>query len=176
MFIGFIAVIIVLLIVVALMAVGSGDSGDSSKYNVEAKKVHALLSIMRDESKFYSLSQHGSYKGITMNYFADNEFAKGAIMRDSIKKAEWDGYPEFITGGSLDPINEGDTTFPDTYNYPSIKLGGTAGDDMRIIVGSVDNGKNAVFFIVKKKGVEIPELYLRSLEKNLAADSNYIGG
>lgn len=176
MFAGFIAAIVVLLIVVALMISGSGDNNDSSKYNVEAKKVQALISAMRDESKFYSLSQHGSYKGITMNYFADNEFAKGAIVNDSINKNDWEGYPEFTVGGSLDPISENDTTFPDVYNYPSIKLGGTAGDNMRIIVGSVDNGKNAVFFIVKKKDVEIPELYLRTLEKSLSSDSNYIGG
>lgn len=176
MFAGFIAAIVVLFIVVALMISGSGDNNDSSKYNVEAKKVQTLLSTIRDESKFYSLSQHGSYKGITTNYFSDNEFAKGAIVYDSINKNDWEGYPEFTVGGSLDPINEGDTTFPDVYNYPSIKLGGTAGDNMRIIVGSVDNGKNAVFFIVKKKGVEIPELYLRTLEKSLSADSNYIGG
>lgn len=176
MFVGFIAVIIILLVVVALMAIGSGDSSDSSKYNVEAKKVHALLSVMRDESKFYSLSQQGSYKGITMNYFADNEFAKGAIMYDSINKDDWEGYPEFTVGGSLDPINESDTAFPDVYNYPSIKLGGTAGDNMRIIVGSVDNGRNATFFIVKRKNTEIPELYIKTLEKSLSADSNYIGG
>lgn len=176
MFVGFIAAIVVLLIVVALMVTGSGDNSDSSKYNVEAKKVQALLSAMRDESKFYSLSKHGSYKGITMNYFADNEFAKGAIMYDSINKDDWDGYPEFIAGGSLDPINDGDATFPNVYNYPSIKLGGTADDNMRVIVGSVDNGKNAVFFIVKRKNTEIPELYLKTLEKSLSADSNYIGG
>lgn len=176
MFAGFIAAIVVLLIIVALMITGSTDDSDSSKYNVEAKKVQTLLSAMRDESKFYSLSQHGSYKGITMNYFADNEFAKNAIMYDSIDKDDWEGYPEFTVGGSLDPINEGDTTFPGVYNYPSIKLGGTAGDNMRVIVGSVDNGKNAVFFIVKKKDVEIPELYLRTLEKSLSADTNYIGG
>lgn len=176
MFAGFIAAIVVLLMVVSLMMVGSGDNSDSGKYNVEAKKVQSLLSAMRDESKFYSLSQHGSYKGITMNYFADNEFAKNAIMYDSIDKDDWEGYPEFTVGGSLDPVNEGDTAFPDVYNYPSIKLGGTAGDNMRVIVGSVDNGKNAVFFIVKKKNVEIPELYLRTLEKSLSADSNYIGG
>lgn len=176
MFAGFIAAIVVLLMVVSLMMVGSGDNSDSSKYNVEAKKVQSLLSAMRDESKFYSLSQHGSYKGITMNYFADNEFAKSAIMYDSIDKDDWEGYPEFTVGGSLDPINEGDTAFPDVYNYPSIKLGGTAGDNMRVIVGSVDNGKNAVFFVVKKKDAEIPELYLRTLEKSLSADSNYIGG
>ncbi len=176
MFAGFIAAIVVLLMVVSLMMVGSGDNSDSGKYNVEAKKVQSLLSAMRDESKFYSLSQHGSYKGITMNYFADNEFAKSAIMYDSIDKDDWEGYPEFTVGGSLDPINEGDATFPNVYNYPSIKLGGTAGDNMRVIVGSVDNGKNAVFFIVKKKDVEIPELYLRTLEKSLSADTNYIGG
>lgn len=176
MFAGFIAVIIILLIIVALMITGSTDSSDSSKYNVEAKKVQTLLSAMRDESKFYSLSQHGSYKGITMNYFADNEFAKGALVYDSIDKDDWEGYPEFTVGGSLDPISESDTAFPDVYNYPSIKLGGAAGDNMRIIVGSVDNGKNAVFFIVKRKGTEIPELYLRTLEKSLSADSNYIGG
>ena len=176
MFAGFIAAIVVLLMVVSLMMVGSGDNSDSSKYNVEAKKVQTLLSAMRDESKFYSLSQHGSYKGITMNYFADNEFAKGAIMYDSIDKDDWEGYPEFTLGGSLDPISESDTAFPDVYNYPSIKLGGAAGDNMRIIVGSVDNGKNAVFFIVKRKNTEIPELYLRTLEKSLSADSNYIGG
>ena len=176
MFAGFIAAIVVLLMVVSLMMVGSGDNSDSSKYNVEAKKVQSLLSAMRDESKFYSLSQHGSYKGITMNYFADNEFAKGAIMYDSIDKDDWEGYPEFTLGGSLDPISESDTAFPDVYNYPSIKLGGAAGDNMRIIVGSVDNGKNAVFFIVKRKNTEIPELYLRTLEKSLSADSNYIGG
>ena len=74
MFAGFIAAIVVLLMVVSLMMVGSGDNSDSSKYNVEAKKVQTLLSAMRDESKFYSLSQHGSYKGITMNYFSKNNF------------------------------------------------------------------------------------------------------
>jgi hypothetical protein len=166
MFVGFIAVIIIVLVITILMSLGS-SSGETNTYTVEAKKVHALMSNLQNESKFYYSGHGETYLGISMDYFKQYDFAKGQLVETSnMTDAEWEGWP----------TNDVDGGMPGTYTGPYIRLDGVAGDDMRIIANSVDNGKYAVFFILKRAGADIPEGYLKALERALALDPNYIGG
>lgn len=166
MFVGFIAVIIIILVIVVLMSTGA-SSGGTSTYMVEAKKTHTLLSHMQNESKFYYAANNESYLNISIDYFAKYDFAKGQLVTNATMNAsDWDGWP----------TNDVDGGMPATYTGSYIRLDGTPGDDMRIITKSVENGKYAIFFILKKKVNSIPAEYLRTLEQALAADSNYIGG
>lgn len=166
MFVGFIVVIIIILVIVVLMSAGS-SSGNTNTYTVEAKKIHSLINNMQNESKFYYASNNESYLNIGMDYFKKYDFAKGQMVDTSnMNSADWDGWP----------TNDVDGGMPATYTGPYIKLDGTAGDDMRIITKSIENGKYAVFFILKNKNAVIPDEYLKALEKSLAVDSNYIGG
>lgn len=166
MFVGFIAVVIILLVIVLLMASGALSSSDNSLYTTEAKKVHALFSQLQGESKFYYSGNNETYLGIGMDYFMNHDFAgQNMIASGNMASADWEGWPTGVDGGFADP-----------YTGPYIQVGGTAGDDMRIVASSINNGKAAVFFLLKKVGTTVPEQYTITLEKALAVDSNYIGG
>lgn len=166
MFVGFIAVVVILLVIVTLMASGALSSSDNSLYTAEAKKTHALFSQLQAESKFYYSANNESYLGIGMDYFMQHNFAgQQMIPSGNMVASEWEGWPTGVDGG-----------FPDPYTGPYIAIGGTAGDDMRIVASSINNGKAAVFFLLKKVGTTVPQEYTITLEKALAADSNYIGG
>lgn len=166
MFVGFIAVVVILLVIVALMSSGALSGSDKAQYMTEAKKVHALFSQLQGESKFYYSQANESYTGISMDYFLMHDFAKGLMVPNSnMVSADWEGWPAAADGG-----------FPDPYTGPYIKLGGPAGDDLRVVVTSINNGQSAAFHILKKKGTTVDSSYLMILEKTLAADQNYIGG
>lgn len=166
MFVGFIAVIVILLVIVTLMASGALSGSDNSLYTAEAKKVHALFSQLLGESKFYYSGNDESYLGIGMDYFMEHNFAgKSMITNSNMAAADWEGWPTGVDGGFADP-----------YTGPYIKIGGTAGDEMRVVVSSINDGRAAVFFLLKKVGNTIPEEFTITLERALSADSNYIGG
>lgn len=168
MIIGIIALIVIILVIVALIVNGGTSGTDKSVFIAEAKKVHTLLSQLSNESKFYYTANRGSYKDIGMDYFLKHDFA-GQNMKVSgnMVKSEWDGWPEGVDG-----------SFPNVYTGPYIQLGGTAGSDMRILASSINDGRAAVFFIVKKNtsDVDIPIEFKIALERALSSDSSYIGG
>lgn len=163
MFIGFIAVVIILLVIVALMASGVFSGTKNSQYLTEAKKVHALLGHLKNESKFY-YSKNETFSGISMNYFNNYDFAADLMVYEELDSTKWDGWP--VT----------DDAFPAIYTGPSIKIGGSAGDDMRILVAPINSGKNAGFFLIKKKDSSVSPVFTKIIERTLAGDPAYIGG
>lgn len=166
MFVGFIAVVVILLVIVGLMTSGVLSGSDNSKYMTEAKKVHSMFSHLQGEANFYYAANSESYLGIDMNYYLKHKFAGSQMIPTSnMAQADWEGWPTNVDGG-----------FPATYTGPYISVGGTAGDEIRLIVTSTNNGKSAAFHVLKKKVNVIPESYLKVLEKTLAGDPNYIGG
>jgi hypothetical protein len=166
MFIGFIAVVIILLVIVALMATGVFSGADTAEYMTQAKKVHALMSQVEGESKFYYAQNDQSYSGISMDYFLAHDVAKGQMVPSgNMASADWDGWPAAA-----------DVPLADPYTGPYIPLGGPAGDQMRIIAVSINNGQSVAFHILKLKANTVDPIYLKILEKALASDPNYIGG
>lgn len=170
MFVGFIAVIVILLVIVGLMSSGVLGGSQNSSYITEAKKAHSLLSSMRGESKFY-YAKGETFEGIGMDYYQANKFGGSQMKTDAgiggMNSADWDGWPTTSDNGGV---------FPDPYNGYYMTLGGTAGDDYRIIVTAVNEGRNASFFILKRKGTTTPEVFGKILEKTLSSDPSYIGG
>ena len=169
MFVGFIAVIVIILVIVVLMSTGALSGADSSKYVTEAKKTHALFSLLQGESKFYYSGNNESYLDIGMDYFMEHDFAgKQMKASGSMASADWEGWPTNVDGA-----------FPDPYTGPYIEVGGTAGDNMRIIGTSINDGKAAVFFLLKNTNAteaQLPDKFMKTLERTLSADSNYICG
>lgn len=168
MFVGFIAVVVILLVIVGFMSSGALNGGaDTAAYTTEVKKIHALFSQIQGESKFYYSGNNESYSNISMQYFLDHKFAGSQMIPSgSMASADWDGWPAAADAGS----------FADPYLGPYIKVGGPAGDQMRIVVVPINNGKSAAFHILKKKVNTIPSQYVILLERTLASDPNYIGG
>ena len=168
MFVGFIAVVVILLVIVGLMAISGTKNSQNSNYITEAKKVHAMLSNLEAESKYYlARSENNDFAGIDTNYLVEANFAPShmVVNNPGMNSADWSGWPTGVDGG-----------FPDPYTGPYLKIGGTAGDDMRIVIAPINNGKNMGIFIMKKKVNNIPPEYTKILEKELANDANYIGG
>lgn len=165
MFIGFIAVIIILLVVVALMSTGSNSSAqDAANYMTEAKKIQATASHIRDESQFY-YTKNNTFDGISMDYFKTVDFAKGQLVATSnMASADWEGWPSTEVG------------FPDPYTGPYIKAGGTGGDDIRMVITSINQGKAVGLYILRRKAADLPGGYTRAIEQSMATDSAYIGG
>jgi len=175
MFIGSMAVVVILLIVIGLMSSGSLSGSTNSSYITEAKKVQALMSNLGSEGLYYYTQGNESFSGIDMKYFLRSRFAPELMVPTSnMDKDDWDGWPTIDKGEELDADNDGELDSP--YTGPYIKLGGTAGDEMRIIVTPIDNGKHAGLFLLKKKENSIPEDYVNILEKTLANDPAYVGG
>jgi len=176
MFVGFIAVIVILLIIVGLMSTGAISGSKNSNYIAEAKKVQAMLSNMNNEGSFYYSQASETFSGIDMNYFVRTRFAPTLMVTNNpgMNEDDWDGWPTIDTGEELDADNDGILDSPYTGAY--IKLGGTPGDQMRVIVTPINNGNQAGIFILKKKENTIPEEYIKILEATLANDPSYIGG
>jgi hypothetical protein len=176
MFVGFIAVVVILLVIVGLMATGSLGNSQNSSYITEAKKVHTLFSNLHAESKFYYIEGGESFSGINMDYFVRTDFAKSnmIINNPGMNEADWEGWPTVDVGSDQDA--NGDGVLDSPYTGPYLKLGGTAGEDFRIIVTSINDGTHAGFFLLKKVGTTVPPEYIKILEKTLAADPSYIGG
>jgi len=176
MFVGFIAVVVILLIIVGLMSTGSLSGSQNSNYIAEAKKVQALLSNVASEGSFYYTQGDESFSGIDMNYYANSNFAPTLLVTDNpgMNEADWEGWPTIDKNERLDA--DGDGILDSPYTEPYIKLGGTAGDQMRIIVTPINDGKQAGIFLLKKKNNTLPADYVRILEQTLANDPAYIGG
>ena len=176
MFVGFIAVVVILLIIVGLMSTGSLSGSKNSNYIAEAKKVQAMLSNINNEGSFFYSKKNETFSGIDMDYFVDSKFAPNYMVTDNpgMNEDDWDGWPTIDQGEALDANDDGVLDSPYTGAY--IKLNGTPGDQMRIIVTPINNGKQAGVFILKKKVNTIPEEYVKILESTLANDPSYIGG
>lgn len=168
MFVGFIAVVVILLVIVGLMSSGALNSGaDTAAYTTEVKKTHALFSQIQDESKFYYAANNESYKDISMEYFKSHKFGGAQMVASgNMSSADWSGWPAAADPGS----------FADPYLGPYIKVGGPAGDQMRIVVVPINNGQSAAFHVLRKTVNTIPSEFVILLEKTLASDPNYIGG
>lgn len=160
MFIGFIAVVIILLVIVVLMSTGTLSGTQNSQYITESKKVVALLSHLKNESKFY-YSKNETFEGIDMSYFDQHNFASDLMKYDTLTDTEWSGWPIQVAS---------------PYTGPSIAIGGTAGDNIRIIVASDNNGQNAGFYMIKRISNPVNPDFNKVLEKTLSEDTTYIGG
>ena len=167
MFVGFIAVVVILLIIVGLMSTGALSSGSNADYLTEAKKVQALLSNVEGEAKFYSIEGDYSFKNLDMDYFTRVRFAPSNMVtaNPGMSSADWEGWPTSADGG-----------FPDPYTGPYLKIGGYAGDQIRLVVAPINNGQHAGVFILKQKVNTLDPDYVKILETTLAADPEYIGG
>lgn len=164
MFVGFIVVVVILVVVVGLMSTGSTDASSNGAYVTEAKKVQALLSTVEAESQFYYV-RNETFTNIGVEYLAEVDFASGQLQATSnMAKVDWIGWP-VADGG-----------FPDPYTGPYIAIGGTAGDDIRLIITSIGNGKNVGIYLVKRKISDIPIEYTTILERILTDNPSYIGG
>ena len=163
MFVGFIAVVVILLVIVGLMSSGGNQTQDGARYITEAKKVKTVTHLMSGEAKFYYV-RNETFLGLTMDYFKDTEFAAEKFVPTSnMSSDDWSGWPT-ADGG-----------FPDPYTGGYIKVGGPAGDDLRIIATSINDGKNLAIYLVKRKDNNIDPTYLQILEKTLASDPNFVG-
>jgi len=176
MFVGFIAVVVILLIIVGLMSTQSLSGSQNSNYIAEAKKAQAMLSNLANEGSFYYSQADESFSGIDMNYFVHGRFAPKLMVTDNpgMDQDNWDGWPTIDTGEALDADNDGVLDSPYTGAY--IKIGGTANDQMRVIVTPINNGKQAGIFILKKKDNTLPTEFVKIFESVMANDSTYIGG
>lgn len=164
MFVGFIAVIVILLVVVATMSLGSKGPEDAAKYMTEAKNVQSLASHIRNETQFYYV-KNNTFTGIGVDYFATNKFAQNKIVATSnMASADWEGWPAAEVG------------LADPYTGPYIAVGGTAGDNVRFIVTSLNGGNSVGLYMLKNKAATIPPAYLKALEQAMAQDQAYIGG
>jgi hypothetical protein len=167
MLIGFIAIIVILLVIIGVMSTGTNSEGNAGKYATEVKKVQTLISNMKNEAKFYYLKTD-SFKDISMKYYKDIGFADNVMVNsedadhEDMNSNDWDGWP---SSGITDP-----------YTGSYIKLGGTAKDDIRLVIVPLSKNKAFGIYVLKRKTADIPEGYLSMLEKVLSADSSYIGG
>jgi hypothetical protein len=172
MFVGFVAVIVVILIIIAIMS--SGDSGkeDGAKYITEAQKVKVLMSTIKAEAQFYYSGHGESFKGISFDYFKDiAKLGKGSpdsFGNEVMKSEEWLGV---------------DTTDPEnTTSTPFFRLGGSAGDNMRLIIAPIASNLGFTVKIVGKDADQdgnvdgVPKQFLTILEKVMSEDSEYLGG
>ena len=176
MFIGFIAVIVILLIIVGFMATGGVSGSDNSTYITEAKKAQALISNLGSETSYYYIGNE-TFNDLDMNYFVSHNFAPNLVVTDNpgMAKDDWDGWPDSIDSSKgLDA--DGDNELDDNYSGPYIKLGGSAGTQIRLIVGPVNGGNNAGIFILKKKDNTLDPNFVKILENTLSTDPTYIGG
>jgi len=162
MFIGFIAVILILLIIVVIMSTGVTTSGSDADYFAHASKVKALISHMKGESQFYYSGNDQSFKDIDVTYFKDVGYDENYIGHDTMLADEWKGLSEDYTGDYL-------------------KLGGPAGDNMRIVVYSTDDGQGLVIAIVGKDADgdgevdDVDPKYPPILEQVMRGDSAFLG-
>lgn len=171
MFTGFVAVIIVLIIIAGIIAVKALGTGGAT-YAAEVKKVQELISRMKGEAKFYYLAHDESYDGFNIEYYKNYHFAENNIgsndnmvaCSETVTTDCWEGMP--VNADNVE----------DPYNGYYINLGGTAGDQIRIIAASLGGGGSAGIYIVKKKPTTVPEEYTFMLERALANDPSYFGG
>lgn len=171
MFTGFVAVIILLIVIAGIIAVKALSTGGAT-YAAEVKKVQELISRMKGEAKFYYLANNESYSGFSIDYYKKYHFAEKNIgsgdnmvaCSDTVTTNCWEGMP----------VNADNVSSP--YNGSYINLGGTAGDQIRIIAASLGGGTSAGIYIVKKKPSTVPEEYTFMLERALANDPSYFGG
>lgn len=167
MLIGFIVLIVFLLVIVGLMS-SSSLSNDSSgtKYITEAKKIQVMLSNMENESQFY-FARDETFNGIGIKYYENIGFHPELIVPQdpsgSMSKNDWENWPD-------------ETYFPSPYSGPYIELKGSAAKDLRVVISPLNNGNNMGIYILKRKGSTVDPVFLKTLEKVLSSDSNYIGG
>jgi len=160
MLVGFIAVIIILLVIVGLFSSGTlNDKGGAGKYQTDATKALTVVGDLESSVRFYKIN--GDYSTLTMDYFRDSNFHPELIESGTMASEDWDNWPIGL---------------PDPYTGDYIKLGGPAGDEMRLIVVPIDNGEGASIYLMKKKVNNIDPQYLKILEKTLAKNDKYVGG
>lgn len=177
MFVGFIAVVVILMVIVGLMSTGALSSSNNSTFISEAKKAHEMISNMNGEAKFYYVGASETFTGIDTDYFVRANFAPShlVVSNPGMIMADWEGWPSTIDpGGKYDLNNDGILDSPYTGAY--VKVGGIAGDDLRILSHSLNDGNNVGFFLLKRKNNTIDPKFIKILEKEMASDSEFIGG
>lgn len=177
MFVGFIAVVVILLVIVGLMATGTLGGSQNSSYITEAKKTHTMVSNMNGESKFYYVQAGETFLGLNMDYFVRANFAPQNLVTTNpgMNSADWSGWPTSLDADSKYDVNN-DGVLDSPYTGPYLKVGGVAGDDLRIIAHSISDGNYVGFHLLKKNGSSLSDDYIKILEKQLASDPEYVGG
>ena len=177
MFVGFIAVVVILMVIVGLMSVGALSGSNNSTFIAEAKKAHEMISNMNGEAKFYYVGASETFTGMDTDYFIRANFAPShlVVSNPGMAMADWEGWPSIIDLGSKYDVNN-DGILDSPYIGSYVRIGGIAGDDLRILSHSINNGNNVGFFLLKKKNSSVDPKFIKILEKEMSSDSEYIGG
>lgn len=165
MLIGILVLVVLILVIVTVMSSSSlSDKNGGSKYIAEAKKVAVMMNDLKGAAQFY-YTNNESYAGIDMNYFKGIHFydtnmvdqdPSGQMIKDN-----WTNWPPNLE---------------DPYTGPYLELGGTPGDQMRIIVAPIGEGETMGVYLMKNINSTFDPQYSVVLEKVLSTDPDYLGG
>lgn len=157
LYVFFISIIMILLIM-GYMVTGGSNSRVAS-YSTEAAKAGALIADLETQIQFYYTDSE-SYEGFDNQFLADGGFHTERTNDGVMNKVDWENWPV----GLATP-----------YNGSYLYLGGTAGENMRILTKSIDNGKAVGVYLLKNKNVVIDSSYTTLLEKSLSNKFSFIG-